>query len=228
MFPLKDTIPSQTIPFMTWIIILINCLVFFFELSLSNTSLEGFINSFGVVPVIFLSHINADEVSTIISSMFLHGGWAHLIGNMWFLFIFGDNVEDCFGHIGYVFFYVFAGAVAAAAQIFASPQSHMAMIGASGAISGVLGAYFAFYPQARVVTLIPMGMVSRIVELPAIYFLGFWFALQFFSGVSSLAATAEEAGGVAFWAHVGGFVAGLLIAKIFVSIFPRENSFDYQ
>jgi membrane associated rhomboid family serine protease len=159
--------------------------------------------------------------------MFLHGGWAHLLGNMWFLFIFGDNVEDCFGHIGYLFFYIFAGTVAALAQIFAGPSSHIAMIGASGAISGVLGAYFAFYPQARVVTLIPMGMVSRVVELPAIYFLGFWFALQFFSGVSSLAATAEEAGGVAFWAHVGGFVAGLLIAKIFASIRPLPNPADY-
>jgi membrane associated rhomboid family serine protease len=215
MFPLRDTIPSQTIPFITWIIIVINCLVFFFEMSMSSNNLEGFFNVYGVVPATFLGNWSPAELETILSSMFLHGGWAHLIGNMWFLFIFGDNVEDCFGHIGYLFFYLFAGGVAAAAQILASPHSNVAMIGASGAISGVLGAYFAFYPQARVVTLIPMGIVSRIVELPAIYFLGFWFVLQFFSGVSSLAATAEEGGGVAFWAHVGGFVAGLVVAKIF-------------
>jgi membrane associated rhomboid family serine protease len=227
MFPLKDTIPSYSIPFITWVIIAINCLVFFFEMSLSSNSLEGFFNVHGVVPVTFLGNLSPQEIGTVISSMFLHGGWAHLLGNMWFLYIFGDNVEDRLGHFGYVFFYIFTGTVAAATQIFASPHSHVAMIGASGAISGVLGAYFAYYPQAKVVTLMPMGVVSRVVELPALVFLGFWFALQFFSGVTSLGAAAEESGGVAFWAHVGGFVAGFLVAKVFAGKEPPQVAFDY-
>ena len=157
------------------------------------------------------------------TSMFLHAGWGHLFGNMWFLYIFGDNVEDRFGPFGYLFFYLFCGVCAAATQVLVNPNSTVAMIGASGAISGVLGYYFITYPQARVLTLVPLGAFSRVMEIPAIVFLGIWFAMQFFTGLSSLAvAPAQEAGGVAFWAHVGGFVAGIVLALIMPK--PRPYS----
>jgi membrane associated rhomboid family serine protease len=135
---------------------------------------------------------------------------------MWFLFIFGDNVEDRMGHSRYFFFYVLAGLCAALAQMFISPHSHIAMIGASGAISGVLGAYLIFYPSARVLTLMPMGSYSRTVEVPAIFFLGLWFVMQLFTGIVPLAAgISQDNGGVAFWAHVGGFIFGIIACKIF-------------
>lgn len=217
MFPLKDTIPCESVPLVNWLIIILCTFVFLFEFSLgTGQPLAHFLDTYGVVPWHFLSNVGPRQVSTIFSSMFLHAGWGHLIGNMWFLYIFGDNIEDRFGHFGYLLFYLFCGCCAALAQIFVQHDSHIAMVGASGAISGVLGAYFVFYPQARVLTLVPLGFFTRLYELPAIWFLGIWFGMQFLTGLTSLAiASTSEAGGVAFWAHVGGFAAGFVIAQFF-------------
>jgi len=188
-----------------------------------SSELEEFLTCFGLVPAAFLSHMDLQHARSVFSSMFLHAGWGHLLGNMWFLFIFGDNVEDRMGHLPYLLFYLFAGVCAAATQVFVESQSNIAMVGASGAISGVLGAYFVFYPQARVVALVPMGFFSRTIELPAYLFLGFWFFLQLLPGVSALAIASEhEVGGVAFWAHVGGFLAGWLVAQLWPR---RENPY---
>lgn len=215
MFPLRDTIPSRRLPVVNWLIILACTLVFLFESSLPSQGIEQFMDIFGLVPSVLLGHPDPQRVGTVFSSMFLHAGWGHLLGNMWFLYIFGDNVEDRLGHIGYLFFYLFAGVSAAATQVLVESHSNIAMVGASGAISGVLGAYFVFFPQARVLSLVPMGFYSRTYEVPAFVFLGFWFFMQLLPGMSSLvAASQDEVGGVAFWAHVGGFVSGWLIAHL--------------
>ena len=190
---------------------------------MTPADLDHYLDAWGVVPSLISHDWSLHEISTIFSSMFLHAGWGHLIGNMWFLYLFGDNVEDRFGHFGYLFFYLFCGCVAALTQVFVDSGSHIAMVGASGAISGVLGAYFVFYPQARIVTLFLLGIFSRLAEVPAVVFLGLWFAMQFFTGLSSLAITSPtEAGGVAFWAHVGGFVAGFAIAQFM----PKPESYS--
>jgi membrane associated rhomboid family serine protease len=214
VFPLKDTIPCSIFPIFNYLLIITCTLAFFGELSVGDQGLNPFIDTWGLVPAHLIAHPDVGEIETIFTSMFLHGGWGHLLGNMWFLYIFGDNVEERFGHFFYPIFYLFCGCCAALAQVFINPDSNVAMIGASGAISGVLGAYFIFYPQARVLTLIPLGVFTRIMEVPAILFLGLWFLMQFFTGVSALAISSagEETGGVAFWAHVGGFVAGVVIA----------------
>jgi membrane associated rhomboid family serine protease len=226
MFPLKDNIPSESLPFINWLIILTCAFVFLTEISQGSYSLDQFINAYGLIPHDFLTGLNLHEVGTMFSSMFLHAGWGHLLGNMWFLYIFGDNVEDRLGHLGYIIFYLFAGVCAAFTQVFVNSSSSIAMIGASGAISGVLGYYFITYPQARVLTFIPFGMFSRITEVPAILFLGLWFAMQFFTGISALAiAPSQEAGGVAFWAHVGGFVSGVALALVM----PKPDHYrDYS
>lgn len=203
-------------PIVNSLIIVICLLTFLFECSLGQTEIEPFLNTYGVVPAMFLSHFGVQQISTMFSSMFLHAGWGHVLGNMWFLYIFGDNVEDRLGHIAYPFFYLFTGVLAAATQILISPQSNVAMVGASGAISGVLGAYFVFYPGAGVLSLVPGGLFTRTYEVPAFIFLGLWFVMQLLPGVSSLSlASGNEVGGVAFWAHVGGFASGWIIARIF-------------
>ncbi len=216
MFPLKDNVESQSLPVITWLIIALNVLVFLIELSVGPDNIESFLQTYGLIPADFFAHLGANEGLHILSSMFLHAGWGHLLGNMWFLFIFGDNVEDRMGHFRYLFFYLLAGLAAALAQMFISPDSHIAMVGASGAISGVLGAYLLFYPAARVLTLLPMGYYSRTIEVPAVFFLGLWFVIQLFTGIVPLAAgMSQDNGGVAFWAHVGGFVFGIIFSKIF-------------
>jgi membrane associated rhomboid family serine protease len=203
----------------------LNCLVFLFELSLGTNGLASFTSKFGVVPAALTSQPNITEYGTIFSSMFLHAGWAHLIGNMWFLFIFGDNVEDRFGHLFYLLVYLITGVCAAMTQTLIDPHSEIAMIGASGAISGVLGAYLVFYPSATVEALLPLGVVSRIVNVPAVLFLLLWFGMQLIPGLGSLGSIGKEgeAGGVAFWAHVGGFVAGVAIAIVAGAFRKREN-----
>ncbi len=212
---LRDTIPSNSAPIINWIIIAVCIFIFLFESVLPSGETEQFFDSFGLVPALFLSHIDLQHIGTIFSSMFLHAGWGHVLGNMWFLFIFGDNVEDRLGHVSYLLFYLVVGICAAATQIFVQPGSHIAMVGASGAISGVLGAYFVFFPEARVVSVVPAGAYSRTTELPAFVFLGLWFLMQLLPGMSSLVtAQGNDVGGVAFWAHVGGFAAGWLLARI--------------
>ena len=214
MFPLKDTIPNETAPLINSLFIILCTFVFLHEFSMAPGELDHFLDAWGVVPALLTNNWSPHEMATVFSSMFLHAGWDHLIGNMWFLYLFGDNVEDRFGHVAYFFFYLFCGFVAAMTQVLISPNSHVAMVGASGAISGVLGAYFVFYPQSKIITLFLMGIFSRLVEVPAVIFLGLWFAMQFLTGLGALAiASPQEAGGVAFWAHVGGFVSGFVIAQ---------------
>ncbi|HEY7447935.1 MAG TPA: rhomboid family intramembrane serine protease [Vicinamibacterales bacterium] len=201
MIPLRDVIPSRTTPFITIAIIALNAAAFLFEISLPADRLETFFRAYGVVPAIF-------SWPTVLTSMFLHGGWLHFLGNMLYLWIFGDNVEDRLGHARYTVFYLLCGTVAALAQVWTRPDSMIPTIGASGAIAGVMGAYFVLFPHSRVLTLIPLLVFWELLEIPAIFFLGIWFVMQLFSGVGSLAA-AGDTGGVAFWAHVAGFVAGL-------------------
>jgi membrane associated rhomboid family serine protease len=183
-------------------IIILNCLAFLFELSLSQRMLQPFLMMYGVVPVLF-------SWPTVLTSMFLHGGWLHIGGNMLYLWIFGDNVEDRLGHGRFLVFYLLCGTVAALAQVLTSPESRVPTIGASGAIAGVMGAYFVLFPHSRVLTLVPLLVFWEVIEIPAIFFLGIWFLMQLFSGVGSLAVSSASTGGIAFWAHVAGFVAGL-------------------
>jgi membrane associated rhomboid family serine protease len=208
MIPLRDVIPSRTVPFLTVSIIALNALAWFYELSLPREDLPVFLRQFGVVPAYF-------TVPTLISSMFLHGSWSHVLGNMWYLWIFGDNVEDRMGHFRFLIFYLLCGIVAALGQIFIDPTSTLPTIGASGAIAGVMGAYFVLYPQSRVLTLIPLIVFWEIVELPAIFLLGFWFLMQLFSAGAIAATAHSQAGGVAFMAHVAGFLTGLVGGFVF-------------
>src|SRR6266550_2372920 len=174
MIPLRDVIPSRTVPFLTVTIIILNTLAWLYELGLPREDLPVFLQQFGVVPAYF-------SLPTLISSMFLHGSWSHVLGNMWYLWIFGDNVEDRLGHGRFLIFYLICGIAAALGQILIDPTSTVPTIGASGAIAGVMGAYFVLYPQSRVLTLIPLIVFWEIVELPAIFLLGFWFLMQLFS-----------------------------------------------
>jgi membrane associated rhomboid family serine protease len=228
MFPLRDSQPSGTIPFVTYLIIAINVLLFLFEVSLGDQDLSTFLKNFGLVPEDFLQQFGPYQVFTLFSCMFLHGGWMHLISNMWALFIFGDNIEDKLGHFGYIFFYLLCGVCAGLTQVFMSQGSAVPTIGASGAIAGVLGGYIISYPTARVLTAIPIFIVIRLVEIPASVYLGFWFISQFFTGFASIAREPGEEGGIAWWAHVGGFIAGLILVKIMS--FRRQSedsSFNY-
>ena len=202
MFPISDVIPSRTTPFVTIGLIALNALAFFYELRLSDAELDRLARTAGIVPAAFAP-------VDILTSMFLHGGWLHFVGNMLYLWIFGDNVEDRFGHVRFLIFYIACGAVAAATQVFVNPASTVPMIGASGAIAGVMGAYFVLFPQSRVLAAVFILFIIDVIEIPAIFFLGVWFLMQLFSGVGSLVETAE--GGVAFFAHVGGFAAGVVV-----------------
>ena len=210
MIPLRDVIPSRTTPYVTIGLIVINALVFLYEMTLGDPLLEEFMLYFGLVPAAF-------SWVTVLTSMFLHGGFLHFGGNMLFLWIFGDNVEDRMGHGRFVAFYLLCGAAAALAQTAMSPDSVVPMVGASGAVAGVMGAYFVLYPHSRIVTLVPLFVFFHVMEVPALVFLGLWFVLQFVSGVGSIAAATggEPAGGIAFWAHVAGFVAGVSGVLVF-------------
>jgi len=211
MIPLRDIIPSRTTPYITITIIVLNALAWFFELALPRDFLPVFLQINGVVPSDF-------RVPSLVTSMFLHGSWSHVIGNMWYLWIFGDNVEDRLGHGRFVVFYLLCGIAAAFGQIVLDPESTLPMIGASGAIAGVMGAYFVLYPQSRVLTLIPLIIFWEIIELPAIMLLGFWFLMQLFSA-GAIAVTASTggagSGGVALMAHVAGFVVGMIAVFVF-------------
>ena len=222
MIPLKDTIPSRTFPFVNYAIIALNVIVFIFELLLGKKGLEMFFLKFGLVPANFFaawhSH-NAGIVGILLpffTCMFLHAGWLHIIGNMWFLYIFGDNIEDKLGHIKYIFFYLACGFVAGASQFVFALHSHVPMIGASGAIAGVLGAYLLLFPQSKILTLVPIVFFIQIVELPAFIFLLIWFLIQFFYGTISIGALSGVGGGVAWWAHIGGFIMGMVLVKVFL------------
>jgi membrane associated rhomboid family serine protease len=202
MIPLRDIVPSRTTPIVTIALIVANVLVFLYELTLGRAA-NDFTLYFGLVPAAF-------SWVTVFTSMFLHGGLFHVAGNMLYLWIFGDNVEDRMGHGRFLVFYLLCGTAAALAQTITAPDSVVPMVGASGAIAGVMGAYFVLYPKSRIVTLVPLFFFFQIIEVPAIFFLGIWFVMQFLSGVGSIVtATGARTGGVAFWAHVAGFVAGV-------------------
>ncbi len=211
MFPLRDRLPSRTTPYVTWLLIAANVLAFLYELAMVEAVGDRFIMAWGMVPA-RLARDPSGEALTVLTSMFLHGGWLHLGGNMLFLWIFGDNVEDRLGHGRYGLFYLLTGAAAAAAQFFIDPGSRVPVVGASGAIAGVLGAYVLLYPRARVLVAFPILVFIQFFELPAWVVIGEWFVLQLFSGVLSLGPRAAS-GGVAFFAHIGGFVAGIVLIK---------------
>lgn len=213
MIPLRDTIPSSRFPIVTLCLIGLNALVFFAEIGLTEQAQAHLFQHWGIVPLRFTHPRLQANYVTLLSSMFIHGGWMHVIGNMWSLWIFGDNVEDRMGRGGFLLFYMLSGLAAGALHIVTNPSSTVPTVGASGAIAGVMGAYLLLFPHATVVTLVPIFFFIQIIELPAIFFLGFWFLTQLFSGTLSLAAAgAQQAGGVAWWAHIGGFVVGFLWA----------------
>jgi membrane associated rhomboid family serine protease len=207
MIPLRDVIPSRTKPGITISLIVANILIFLFQSTLGDRAEETFIYSFGLVPAYF-------SFATVFTAMFVHGGLAHLVGNMLFLWIFGDNIEDRLGHGRFLTFYLACGFVAALSQLFLDPDSTVPMVGASGAIAGVMGAYLVLYPRSRVLMLFPFPVF--LFELPAIVFLGMWFFVQFLNGIGQLPVFQQDqiSGGVAFWAHVMGFVTGLILVGI--------------
>jgi membrane associated rhomboid family serine protease len=208
MIPLRDVIPSRTWPGVTVALIALNVLVYVRGLGLSESELEYVVRARGLVPAHF-------TWADVFSSMFVHAGLLHLVGNMLYLWIFGDNCEDRMGHGRFLVFYLLCGITAALAQTFVSADSLVPMVGASGAVAGVMGAYFVLYPRSRVLTLFPFPLV--VFEMPAVYLLGLWFAMQFVNGLGSLAPPAEGqlAGGVAFWAHIAGFGAGAALVFLF-------------
>lgn len=218
LLPLKDDIPSRRFPFVTYSIIAVNIVVFMFEATMSKEQLQAFFELIAVIPAEYTAFLRGEPVPLLkllaapFASMFLHGGWMHLFGNMWFLYLFGDNVEDAMGHSRFLLFYLLTGLAATVAHIFVNPLSSIPIVGASGAISGVVGAYFLMFPTARVLTLVPIFFFVDIVLLPAVVFIGMWFLFQFWSGLLSLAV--PHLGGVAWWAHIGGFIAGLILAPI--------------
>jgi membrane associated rhomboid family serine protease len=227
VIPLRDDVPSRSVPFVNYALIAANALFFLMELGL-GADLERFVARAAVVPVLFTgpdraldlaevlwTSLNPALGTRVLLAMFLHGGWAHLLGNMLYLWIFGDNVEDRLGHFRYLVFYLLCGWVASYAHIWADPASRVPSLGASGAIAGVLGAYLTLYPRARVVTLLPLGLFTQLVQIRAVWFLGFWFLQQFLSGTLSLAVRTAQSGGVAWWAHIGGFAAGFLLVWVF-------------
>ncbi len=222
MFPLRDTIPSRRRPVMTWTLIAVNLLVFLYELTLPAERLEGLFYTLGIVPARLTRPDWALEVGlppggtlTLLSSMFLHGGVFHLLSNMWTLWIFGDNVEDRMGPWRYLGFYLLAGLAAGAVHLATNLDSTIPTVGASGAIAGVLGAYMVLFPRSRVLTLVPVLFWPLFFEVPAVFYLGVWFLAQLLSGASEMVGAAG-AGGVAWWAHVGGFLAGLALFRGFL------------
>jgi membrane associated rhomboid family serine protease len=231
MLPLRDDIPSRTYPAATVAIIAINALIFVYEL-LVGAQLEYLLLDWGIVPLrytdpdIATKFTVAEQARPFLSSMFLHGGWLHLLGNMWTLWIFGDNVEDRLGRWRFVGLYLVTGFAAGLLHIITNPQSGLPTIGASGAVAGVMGAYFRFFPHARVETVIPPFFFGPVFVVPAIVFLGWWFLLQFFNGTMSLASSASDFGGVAWWAHVGGFLVGMGLALFARRERPRRMTVE--
>jgi rhomboid family protein len=215
MIPLRDRNPSGSFPLVTLLIIAACTVAFLYELA-AGPDLKRVFYEYALIP----GHVTegletgrlglAGAAAPFFTMMFLHGGWLHLIGNMWFLWIFGDNVEDTLGPVRYLFFYLTCGLVAGLTQYFADPTSMLPALGASGAIAGVLAGYVVLFPGARILTLVPLGFFLQVMELPAVLVLGIWFLLQALSGFLSIGGTG---GGVAWWAHVGGFVAGLILVK---------------
>ena len=217
MIPIQDTVPARRFPLVNSSIIALNILVFLFEVSLDLSVQEQFISNFGLIPARFWGVEGAVRWVPVFTSMFLHGGWLHLISNMLALYIFGDNVEDRMGHGRYLIFYLLSGIIAGVVHVWIQPTSSVPTVGASGAIAAVLGAYLLLYPLARVITLVPIPLFFffPVLEIPVIFYLGFWFLSQLFNGLFSLTVTTNQGGGVAWWAHIGGFVTGAILVHLF-------------
>ncbi len=223
MIPIRDTIRSKNFPAVNFTIIGLNIIVFLWQLA-QGPHLQETLYSYGIVPLRYhdpelSAHFTAfEQYFPFLSSMFLHGGFLHILMNMWFLYIFGDNIEDRLGHIRYLIFYLFCGVAAGLVHLYTNWNSNIPTIGASGAISGVMGAYLLLYPRSKILTLIPIFFFFQFVEIPAFIFLGFWLLMQLFSA----GLTPRNVGGIAFWAHIGGFISGLIFIKVF-DVIPRTG-----
>jgi membrane associated rhomboid family serine protease len=225
LIPLSDpSEPNRIFPYVNIAIIIINFLVFFYELALGSQGLatqNKFFLDYSLVPCEYTNHCAAYAGTphpfwlTLFSSMFMHAGWLHILGNMLYLWVFGDNVENSMGHVRYLFFYLLCGLGASALEIATAVDSHTPGLGASGAIAGILGAYLVLYPRSPVLTLIPVTFILIPIRLPAFLLIGFWFALQFFNGIITLTNRVASQGGVAYWAHVGGFATGIILIWLF-------------
>ena len=220
MFPIRDNIPARHFPAATLWLIIVNVLAFLYEMRIGE-GLPYFFSQYGFVPARLTGGAIENKLpvlGTVFTSMFLHGNLLHLFSNMWMLWVFGDNVEDRMGHGRYLIFYTLCGVFAVVLQTIVWPDSHIPLVGASGAISGVLGAYFILYPRARILTFIPLFFFFYLVEIPAFFFLGWWFLLQFLQGYFAVTVAGAHAkgGGIAWWAHIGGFAAGFVLLKFFV------------
>jgi membrane associated rhomboid family serine protease len=219
MIPLRDTERSSSPPVITVLLIVVNAVVFMYELSLDPFSRNHLISVYGVVPDHF-------RYVSLVTSMFFHGGWMHIIGNMWFLWIFGDNVEDILGHGQYLLFYLLCGVAAGLAHVMFNPDSNLPTIGASGAIAGVMGAYLVKFPHSRILTLVPIFFFLTTFELPAAFVLIYWFVIQLFSGAGSVAYSNASQGGTAWFAHIGGFLAGIALIYILPTRRPYQKRRD--
>jgi len=224
MIPIRDQIPTQRIPVINYLLIAANVVVFILQW-MAGSAQEAFVYQFALIPANFTSSLDLGDISDIFTSMFMHAGLAHIGGNMLYLWIFGDNVEDSMGAGKYLIFYLVGGLVASLTHILTNPGSQIPTVGASGAIAAVLGAYLVLYPRSRVMTIIPLGFFLRMTMVPASIVLGLWFVLQLFSGVLSLGG--PDVGGVAFWAHIGGFVTGVVLAKLLANRRRPEYAVRY-
>ncbi|MCG3157189.1 MAG: hypothetical protein DKINENOH_03821 [bacterium] len=220
MIPLKDDNPRTAFPLVNTLLIIANVLVFIHQFTLSQVDGQAFIDTYGAIPRIIMQ---GEKMEGLLTSMFLHGGFFHLFGNLLYLFIFGDNIENLLGSLRYLFFYVLCGAGAALAHILTQPDSAIPMVGASGAISGVLGAYAVSFPRARVLVLLPIIFIATF-RVPAFLVLGQWFVLQIFAGLSTIGGAAEG-GGVAWFAHIGGFIIGIILLRLFK---PQKRNSDIE
>lgn len=222
MIPLKDMSPRRSVPLITILLIIANVLVFLYQIGLPPGAADAFINTYGLVPARIQLALMGDPRVTmgdalvpLFTCMFLHGGWLHILGNMWFLWIFGGNAEDRLGRLTFLLFYLVCGIASGITQAVFSWGSHVPSVGASGAISGILGAYIVFFPYAKILTLVPLFIFFFTARIPAAIFIGLWFVVQFLSGVGTLgAAGAAASGGVAWWAHIGGFIVGAVLASM--------------
>ena len=234
MFPIADTIPSSRVSIVNYLLIFINVLIFSFEIMIPPYILEQFFYHFGLVPARYTNPMFAYETSLsdndylpFFTNMFLHSGWAHLIGNMWTLYIFGDNVEDRMGHFRYLVFYILCGLAASLTHFYTNSNSTIPAVGASGAISGVMGAYMFLFPKSRIIFLYFFFFFFDFIQIPAIIYLFFWFVGQLISGTVSLFVLPQNVGGIAFWAHIGGFAAGMLLYQFFIQK-PKRYSDEVE